>query len=64
MLYIVGQNIVTNFEQAFVTKRPVVSNNTEVEVIKSNPEKQSGTKKKKKKKKQYVDRALESANKI
>ena len=51
ILYIVGQNIVTNFEQAFVTKRPVVSNNTEVEVIKSDPEKQSGTKKEKKKKK-------------
>ena len=48
MLYIVGQNIVTNFEQAFVTKRPIVSNdNSKVEVIKSDNDKQSGTKKKK-----------------
>ena len=54
MLYIVGQNIVTNFEQAFVTKRPVVSNNTEVEVIKSDSEKQSGAKKKKRRRKKAV----------
>ena len=46
-----SKNIVTNFEQAFVTKRPVVSNNTEVEVIKSDSEKQSGAKKKKRRRK-------------
>ena len=55
MLYIVGQNIVTNFEQAFVTKRPVVSkDNSEVEVIKADTNKQSGSKKKKKRRKKAV----------
>ena len=55
MLYIVGQNIVTNFEQAFVTKRPVVSNdNSTVEVIKADTDKKSGSKKKKKRRKKAV----------
>ena len=55
MLYIVGQNIVTNFEQAFVTKRPIVSNdNTKVEVIKSDNDKQPSTKKKKRRRKKAV----------
>ena len=55
MLYIVGQNIVTNFEQAFVTKRPVVpKDNSEVEVIKADTNKQSGSKKKKKRRKKAV----------
>ncbi len=55
MLYIVGQNIVTNFEQAFVTKRPIVSNDDSgVEVIKADTDKKTGSKKKKKRRKKAV----------
>lgn len=57
MLYIVGQNILTNFEQAFVTKRPVTNTASGVEVIKSETtDSQSPTPKKKKKRRKKAVR--------
>lgn len=54
MLYIVGQNILTNFEQAFVSKQPGNTSNPAVEVIKGEAEDIQISKKKKKRRKKAI----------
>lgn len=56
MLYIVGQNVLTNLEQAFVTKRPINATDSNVEVIKNESTDSQSTPKRKKKRRKKAAR--------